>query len=363
MVAHLHRRSAPPLITVTRAAAELPGRARRESHAASSSRPHRPSSRRSPSSARRRSAAARPTRPSRPSGRRWPRASTTSTSRPRTETPRCVVGPHVPAVRDRLFVAGKSDRSNPDGVRAHLERTLERSGLRPPRPLPAPRRHRPRRPRAAGRRRPRSSSRARDEGLTRFVGITGHDLGTPRGPARGAAPLRPGHRDVPRLPAGLGRSGLPRRRRGAAGRVRGPRRRRDGHQGGGPPALGRRRGRRRPRGTSRTPTPTRDRPRHPRSRCPRPASTRSARRATSACCPWPWTPPRGWRRLDADAATPRWPRPPDEEVIFPLAREGAAGRADREARPRRVGGSGASGGAGWRPRPVPRSAARPCGPC
>ena len=24
-----------------------------------------------------------------------------------------VVGPHVPAVRDRLFVAGKSDRSNP----------------------------------------------------------------------------------------------------------------------------------------------------------------------------------------------------------------------------------------------------------
>ena len=39
-----------------------------------------------------------------------------------------VVGPHVPAVRDRLFVAGKSDRANPDGVRAHLERTLERLG-------------------------------------------------------------------------------------------------------------------------------------------------------------------------------------------------------------------------------------------
>ena len=39
-----------------------------------------------------------------------------------------LVGPHVPAVRDRLFVAGKSDRSNPDGVRAHLERTLERLG-------------------------------------------------------------------------------------------------------------------------------------------------------------------------------------------------------------------------------------------
>jgi aryl-alcohol dehydrogenase-like predicted oxidoreductase len=90
-----------------------------------------------------------------------------------------VLGPHVPAVRDRLFVAGKSDRSNPDGVRAHLERTLERLGCDH---LDLYQLHGVTdlevlddRARAAD-----VILAARDEGLTRFVGITGHDLGTPR---------------------------------------------------------------------------------------------------------------------------------------------------------------------------------------
>ena len=92
---------------------------------------------------------------------------------------RGLVGPHVPAVRDQLFVAAKSDRSNPDGVRAHLERTLERLGCDR---LDLYQLHGvtdldvlDERAGAA-----EAILRARDEGLTRFVGITGHDLGTPR---------------------------------------------------------------------------------------------------------------------------------------------------------------------------------------
>src|SRR5688572_24620826 len=39
-----------------------------------------------------------------------------------------VVGPLIPAVRDRLFVACKTTRRNPDGVRAQLEQSLELLG-------------------------------------------------------------------------------------------------------------------------------------------------------------------------------------------------------------------------------------------
>ena len=39
-----------------------------------------------------------------------------------------VVGPLVPAVRDRLFIGEKSNRTNPDGLRAQLETSLERLG-------------------------------------------------------------------------------------------------------------------------------------------------------------------------------------------------------------------------------------------
>ncbi len=90
-----------------------------------------------------------------------------------------VVGPHVPAVRDRLFVAGKSDRSNPYGVRAHLERTLERLGCDH---LDLYQLHGVTSLEVLEQRSAAAEVilAARDEGLTRFVGITGHDLGTPR---------------------------------------------------------------------------------------------------------------------------------------------------------------------------------------
>jgi len=89
-----------------------------------------------------------------------------------------VVGPLVPPVRDRLFVACKTTRRNPDGVRAQLEESLERLGcdsfdlyqlhaVTDMDELET-------RVEAA-----EAILRARDEGLCRFVGVTGHDLGAP----------------------------------------------------------------------------------------------------------------------------------------------------------------------------------------
>ena len=89
-----------------------------------------------------------------------------------------VVGPLVPAVRDRLFVGCKTMRKNADGVRAQMEESLRLLGCdhfdlyqlhavtsRDDLELRAD---------AA-----RAILQARDEGLCRFVGITGHDLGAP----------------------------------------------------------------------------------------------------------------------------------------------------------------------------------------
>ena len=89
-----------------------------------------------------------------------------------------VVGPHLPAVRDRLFVAGKTLRHNPDGVRAQLATTLDRLGtdhldlyqlhaVTTVDELDA-------RAQAV-----EVILAARDEGLCRWVGITGHDLTAP----------------------------------------------------------------------------------------------------------------------------------------------------------------------------------------
>lgn len=88
-----------------------------------------------------------------------------------------VVGPLVPAVRDRLFIGEKSNRSNPDGVRAHLERSLERLGCTS---FDLYQAHGVTDLADLDRRSPAIEAilRARDEGLTRFVGITGHDFGT-----------------------------------------------------------------------------------------------------------------------------------------------------------------------------------------
>jgi len=90
-----------------------------------------------------------------------------------------VLGAFVPAVRDRLFVACKTTRRAPDGVRAQLEESLARLGVErfdlyqahgvtDVATLDA---------RAAA---IDALFRARDQGLARFVGITGHDLTAPR---------------------------------------------------------------------------------------------------------------------------------------------------------------------------------------
>ena len=90
-----------------------------------------------------------------------------------------VVGAQIAAARERLFVAGKSDRSNPAGVRAHLERTLARLGTDR---LDLYQLHGVTSLDVLDQRSAAAEVvlAARDEGLTRFVGITGHDLGTPR---------------------------------------------------------------------------------------------------------------------------------------------------------------------------------------
>lgn len=89
-----------------------------------------------------------------------------------------VAGPMIGELGDRLFVGEKTNRSSPDGVRAQLNTTLERLG-----------RTRVDLYQAHGvtdlaeldRRSDAIETMlaARDEGLTRFVGITGHDHGTP----------------------------------------------------------------------------------------------------------------------------------------------------------------------------------------
>ena len=89
------------------------------------------------------------------------------------------VGPLVPAVRDRLFVAAKTGRKRADGVRAQLETTLTKLGCDY---LDLYQAHGVT---SLDDLETRSDAfaeilRARDEGLTRYVGVTGHDLGTPK---------------------------------------------------------------------------------------------------------------------------------------------------------------------------------------
>jgi aryl-alcohol dehydrogenase-like predicted oxidoreductase len=89
-----------------------------------------------------------------------------------------LLGPLVPAVRDRLFVACKTTRANPAGFRAQLEESLallgcdsfdlyQLHGVTDLEVLDA-------RSDAA-----RELIRARDEGLCRWIGVTGHNLGAP----------------------------------------------------------------------------------------------------------------------------------------------------------------------------------------
>ncbi len=89
-----------------------------------------------------------------------------------------VLGPHIPGVRDDLFVACKTLRHDPDGVRAQLEESLtllhcdtfdlyQLHAVTDLAELDA-------RDRAV-----RAILAARDEGLTRWVGITGHEHTAP----------------------------------------------------------------------------------------------------------------------------------------------------------------------------------------
>jgi len=89
-----------------------------------------------------------------------------------------VLGPLIPAVRDRLFVACKTLRHDPDGVRAQLEDSLRRLRcdsfdlyqLHAVTDLDEL---------ASRARAVEAVLAARDEGLTRWVGITGHELTAP----------------------------------------------------------------------------------------------------------------------------------------------------------------------------------------
>lgn len=89
-----------------------------------------------------------------------------------------LIGPLLPAVRDDLFVACKTTRRNPEGVRAQLEESLEKlrtdhfdlyqlHAVTDLQVLEG-------RTEAA-----EAILRAREEGIVRFVGITGHNEGSP----------------------------------------------------------------------------------------------------------------------------------------------------------------------------------------
>ncbi len=98
---------------------------------------------------------------------------------PRYGDAELLVGPHVPAVRDRLFVGCKTNRSHSDGVRAQLEESMRRLGCDQ---LDLYQAHAVT---DLGELDRRSDAlevicQARDEGLTRFAGVTGHDLGAPK---------------------------------------------------------------------------------------------------------------------------------------------------------------------------------------
>lgn len=88
------------------------------------------------------------------------------------------VGPHLPAVRDRLFVGCKTLRHSAAGVRAQLEESLRRFGTDH---VDLYQLHAVTTISELDRRADAlvAIERARDDGLTRFLGITGHDLTVP----------------------------------------------------------------------------------------------------------------------------------------------------------------------------------------
>jgi aryl-alcohol dehydrogenase-like predicted oxidoreductase len=89
-----------------------------------------------------------------------------------------VVGPHLPAVRDRLFLGCKTLRHNGDGVRAQLEASLAKFGTDH---VDLYQMHAVTTVEELDQRADafEAIEVARNEGLTRFVGITGHDMTAP----------------------------------------------------------------------------------------------------------------------------------------------------------------------------------------
>src|SRR5204862_2041973 len=89
------------------------------------------------------------------------------------------VGPAIPAVRERLFVAAKTLRSNPDGVSAQFDESRSFLGCDV---LDLYQAHAVTNLDELNDRGPAIERilRLRDEGACRFAGITGHDLSVPR---------------------------------------------------------------------------------------------------------------------------------------------------------------------------------------
>jgi aryl-alcohol dehydrogenase-like predicted oxidoreductase len=89
-----------------------------------------------------------------------------------------LIGPLLPAVRNKLFVACKTARHRADGVRAQLEESLTVLGCQQ---FDLYQLHGVTDLDELERRVPAAEAilRARDEGLCRYVGITGHNVGTP----------------------------------------------------------------------------------------------------------------------------------------------------------------------------------------
>ena len=135
------------------------------------------------------------------------------------------IGPWMAEHRSRFFLATKTGERRGDAARAELERSLERLQVDSVDMIQLHNLVEPDEwdvahgPGGAV----EALARARDEGLTRFIGVTGH--GTPH---RRDAPAQPRAVPVRRGPAAVQLrrppgSGLPGRRRGAARRLRGER--------------------------------------------------------------------------------------------------------------------------------------------
>lgn len=98
---------------------------------------------------------------------------------PRYGDAELLVGPYVPAVRDGLFVGCKTALTDGDEVQAQLEESMRRLGVDH---LDLYQAHAVTDLDELDRRADAFEviCRARDAGLTRFAGVTGHDLGAPR---------------------------------------------------------------------------------------------------------------------------------------------------------------------------------------